>query len=298
MIKSSIFITTVITLLCFCGFSNANESVNYVPYINHLEPCQFLGGYTEFVAKTLLNKETNRQRLGLYSSVIINPTFSPDAIIDLHIDDNGRYIILLIEAKENLRNIYKQRNGKEIKPSRFDVQIERFEREIPKEVAVLVRRVWLNMLFECRYSKNSYKGLDGCTFVFSAHKRMKGMLYGEIWSPNGGKPQALVEIVDSLVNFAKEKTENSSDVLLARIQHQCYDLLNRKGTTLFHHNLDVLSEKIPGIPSVASPNSALNNKLYESEPPKTNETIKAKVSQKCQPAHCLISTNSPPSNHP
>lgn len=74
---------------------------------------------------------------------------------------------------------------------------------IPDSLARPIYELWVNMLFETRYSKAAYHGLDGVTYVFSTFIRALGWMHGSIWSPDEKQPPGwLVETANELFEFA------------------------------------------------------------------------------------------------
>ena len=70
---------------------------------------------------------------------------------------------------------------------------------IDREFASAIYELWVNALFEVRYSKAAYRGVDGCTHVFTTFVRGLGYMHGSIWSPMMDVPPTwLVEIAESL----------------------------------------------------------------------------------------------------
>lgn len=70
---------------------------------------------------------------------------------------------------------------------------------IDRELASAIYDLWANALFEVRYPKSAYRGVDGCTHVFTSFVRGLGYMHGSIWSPMTDVPPTwLVEIAESL----------------------------------------------------------------------------------------------------
>lgn len=107
-------------------------------------------------------------------------------------------------------------------PFEFDdlLDVESFssEIEIPKEIASLYYDIWVNATFEVRYSKYSWGGLDGTSYVFSSSVRGLGLLCGLTWEPHvEAPPKWMVEAGNYLFELAKQKDINQ-DESVARLQ--------------------------------------------------------------------------------
>jgi hypothetical protein len=75
---------------------------------------------------------------------------------------------------------------------------------VPESLAHPIYELWANMLYEVRYPKAAYHGLDGATYVFSTLIRALGWMHGSIWSPNKNKPPLwLLETASDLIGFAR-----------------------------------------------------------------------------------------------
>lgn len=74
---------------------------------------------------------------------------------------------------------------------------------VPESLARPVYELWVNILFEARYPKAAYHGLDGATYVFSTFIRALGWMHGSIWTPDEEQPPGwLVETASDLFEFA------------------------------------------------------------------------------------------------
>jgi hypothetical protein len=115
-----------------------------------------------------------------------------------------RYRITVTTAAKRIYGALgkKDKNGGPVR-----VRIERVDREISRDLAVAIQRVWAKALLRTRYPapiKYGPIGLDGTIYQFSVFVRGFGTLAGEMWSPREGLPNELTKVGGDLVSFARQ----------------------------------------------------------------------------------------------
>lgn len=123
---------------------------------------------------------------------------------------NGNYVALV---KGEKKNTFELRVAKVSGRSMTEAPKSTQSVNVPESLARPVYELWVNMLFETRYPKAAYHGLDGATHVFSTFIRALGWMHGSIWSPDENQPPGwLVETANDLFEFAS-RGGNNPDVV-------------------------------------------------------------------------------------
>lgn len=79
---------------------------------------------------------------------------------------------------------------------------------IDETLALQVRAIWERMLLATRQPKEPHHGFDGVSYHFSMAVSGRGILGGQIWSPDEkSKTGALVDVAYSLAGFANGKVD-------------------------------------------------------------------------------------------
>lgn len=84
-----------------------------------------------------------------------------------------------------------------------DVEVLIAEREVSREFAFRMQRLWVRLLMTTRYPKESYVGVDGSMYVFGAWATGLGGMRGEIWDPETGIMKEMVEIMREMELLCK-----------------------------------------------------------------------------------------------
>ncbi|WP_294235523.1 hypothetical protein [Prosthecobacter sp.] len=84
---------------------------------------------------------------------------------------------------------------------------------VPEDLARTIYELWSNMLFETRYPKAAYHGLDGTTYVFSTFIRALGWMHGSVWSPDEDQPPGwITKLAGELHQFATQGSTNEAEI--------------------------------------------------------------------------------------
>ena len=175
----------------------------------------FLADYDELLAKHLF---AGKGRCG---RMLVCPSFSPEYC--LSVDEYPRrerqpgiakgvvrYMLVVTTAAESIW-YERQRAGGGEKP--VHVQVSRVEREISRDLAVAIQRVWAKALLLTKYSPATNTGggvFDGIRYQFSVWASGRGMLAGQTHSPEQGMPRELVNLGLEIVAFAKREAASNA----------------------------------------------------------------------------------------
>jgi hypothetical protein len=123
-------------------------------------------------------------------------------------DSEDRYSVTVTAAVES---IWGARSKAEKTGKPVCVKIDRARREISRNLAVAIQRVWAKALLLTRYPAVPEKkglvfgsGLDGTTYQFSTRLNGFGAIEGKTWSPTKGLPLELTRMGLDLVSFARQ----------------------------------------------------------------------------------------------
>ncbi len=86
------------------------------------------------------------------------------------------------------------------------------------ELAEVIYSMWVNSLFETRYSRSASGGFDGTVYIFSTSIRSIGLLGGKTWSPDrDAPPKWMVEVAHLLRQYVENKSQKSQSNIKNRI---------------------------------------------------------------------------------
>ena len=206
---------------------------NYERWPNHLVPVHSstypqIGNYNGLLAKHLFVTE------GELGRMLVRPSFSPEFCLAVDIEDPNkeREVSASPESpsqKTNQKDCYRItvtaavkciwmaqiKAAEEGKP--LQVQVERANRKISRDLAVAIQRVWVKALLLTSYPVNVppqhiYIGrtCDGTAYLFSAFSHGAGTLEGETHSPERGLPLELANIGLDLAAFARQDAKGKT----------------------------------------------------------------------------------------
>jgi hypothetical protein len=94
-----------------------------------------------------------------------------------------------------------------------DVLQDPVEVELPDEIVVAVRDVWVNGILEARYPRIISRGMDGAVHTFGARIVSCGLCLAETWSPHVDLPPLwLVETGEALRTYARATDRDSESL--------------------------------------------------------------------------------------
>jgi hypothetical protein len=110
------------------------------------------------------------------ASYEVRPSFRPTQQWCL-VQDGPRYFISSWESRDADANAATSKGSARLKV------------ELPSDLAILVREIWLNAILEARYPRFLLAGLDGETHYFGAVRyQSREILGAEVWSPTTDLP--------------------------------------------------------------------------------------------------------------
>ena len=81
--------------------------------------------------------------------------------------------------------------------------------EIPKDIVILIRDIWMTSMFEVRYSKRRIMGCDGVNYTFSVYTNDTRTMHGMTWSPGGDlPPRWMVELGKDIFAYGASKEKH------------------------------------------------------------------------------------------
>jgi len=106
---------------------------------------------------------------------------------------------------------------------------EHRQAELPADIVVLVREIWLNAILEAHYPRLYIAGLDGTIFYFGAKRSDSELLGAQAWSPEADSPP--LWITNAGVEVLKYALATSADVDALR-----RDLLATRNRLFAHYS--------------------------------------------------------------
>jgi hypothetical protein len=235
LIRSSVDQTTLrITSVVLCAvllFSRVSARGEFYEVPNGKAPSHLVppdGGSTEYkreIEQRLFQEraQKNKRKVSPLAIMLKLPSFEPEASLILneeisHADATKsdashllpgakkRYVLTVSRAKSSIWGELQRNSGKRKK----EVQVERIDREISRELAIAIQRVWAKALHLTRYPSHRSSGLDGTKYVFTVWVHGFGFMEGETWSPEKGLPRELVDMGKSLMIFVEEDSQTKS----------------------------------------------------------------------------------------
>lgn len=216
--RSIAFSVAILVLVVGRSFGEEFLELGNELHPNHLVPMRssmqekrrLLGDYDELLVKYLFVTDGGLGRM------LVRPSFSPEFCLSVDImeptgtsdsKEEDRYTITVTVA---VNRIWRARREAERTGEPMDVKIERFDREISRDLAVAIQRVWAKALLLTRYpapTEETWTCFDGTTYQFSV-SRGGGLLEGQTWSPKRSLPLDLTNIGLELVAFARSDEES------------------------------------------------------------------------------------------
>lgn len=207
---------TILLCISQCE-ANAKDfyAAEHGPQPDHLVPLDCPPSkYDQRIASSLFVTEAT------YGRFVVLPAFDPEMCLAVHGKEGAGkassdradavFFLTVTEASESL--YYSMAENKDARRTK-KVKISRRDRQISREMAVAIQRVWGQMLQKTRYPSKASIGLDGVTFQFSVWVRGLGDLQGETWSPRKGLTREMVAIGEELIDFAKGKETSEKSII-------------------------------------------------------------------------------------
>ncbi len=178
--------------------------------IDYLTPCPDLGeiipqieDYESDLYKVNL-KDFNDQPIARY---IVQPSFGFEYAFQIQQDQDDNYVLLANCLNTSLWNCD---NRDTIQPIQYIIKIEK---ELTKAISNLFQMVLLPVNGPC-YGF----GQDGITYRLYTYDTEKGLLCGEIWSPNkGSKMFKLISFCDATFDYVKSPSDKAKNDLIKQI---------------------------------------------------------------------------------
>ena len=178
--------------------------------IDYLTPCPNLGeiipkikDYESDLNKVIL-KDFNDQPIARY---IVQPSFGPEYAFQIQQGQDDNYVLLANCLNTSLWNCD---NRDTIQPIQYIIKIEK---ELTKAISNLFQMVLLPVNGPCYVF-----GQDGITYRLYTYDTEKGLLCGEIWSPNkGSKMFELFSFCDATFDYVKSPSDKAKNDLIKQI---------------------------------------------------------------------------------
>jgi len=186
---------------------------------NHLEPVPAYDtdGYDQAVFRSLIGDRPGELWM------IGKPSFKPEYAVILrnHIEyeeggdpldrkkKSEKWIIEYVETKKKIwqwQEIDKRHMKLDIHVTK---DVKRKGVEVTDSFAEVLKKTWLNVLEQTKYTKMPYRGLDGATFQFYCHYN----LFGEIWTPRSGIPSMITDLGHKLVKLANSNLSERESLI-------------------------------------------------------------------------------------
>jgi hypothetical protein len=145
-------------------------------------------------------------------SILCLPSFSPEwlVLIEKEKSSNKYFINFEISEKSIYGMMMNNKSKKGINPKA--IKVERSRKEIDKNTKEQLEKVFYEMISQSRYPNESTRGLDGTIYIFSAWGNLGGRS-AEIWSPQSGNTQMLVNLTYLLSSYASCPSEETNKYL-------------------------------------------------------------------------------------
>ena len=174
----------------------------------------------------------------LIAREVIQPTWHPETGVTVYMPEQGDAVVEAVEAEESISdaNIQMIPVPQQEKPTfryaptqeKHVVQVKRFRKDIPRETATQVSRVFGKYISAAKFPSDDTLRLvmDGTAYTFMTWVQGLGTICATTASPEAGTlPAQLVSLGRALFEYAKSDPSHSSNSLDS-IQKQVRKLMN------------------------------------------------------------------------
>ena len=194
--------------IIFIVVSMLQISTNINAQSNHLKPVNgifdmydFQVEYYSVVRKVLFKGLSDKPQIRF----LIIPSFTSEAVLDIEEHkDSSKYYLIYHKCQKSIW--YSE--------DKESVSVDRIKKELSKESADLIKRLFKAAISKTRYEESEGLGLDGTNYYFTVDDF--GLKTGTIWSPKKESTMnKLVEIGFDLIELTKKE---GSKIILDKAQ--------------------------------------------------------------------------------